>query len=84
MRCRLDITIHWLGELVVGFAAISPSGQMRLVNDQGQIIGQVENLPSPRAIAFHPPYQIWLASEQSGSPQLYRIDIRELGLDIIF
>jgi len=84
MRCRLDITIHWLGELVVGFAAISPSGQMRLVNDQGQIIGQVENLPSPRAIAFHPPYQIWLASEQNGSPQLHRIDIRELGLDIIF
>ncbi|MGD1932538.1 MAG: serine/threonine-protein kinase [Leptolyngbyaceae cyanobacterium] len=84
IRCRLDIMFEWLGELVTGFVAISTTGQMRLVNFQGQVIGQVTNLPIPRAIAFQAPYHIWLTSEQSGKPQLHRLDIRELNLDIVF
>ena len=84
IRCRLDIVFDWLGELVTGFVAISATGQMQLVNFQGQIIGQVTNLPIPRAIAFQAPYHIWLTSEQSGKPQLHRLDIRELNLDIVF
>ena len=84
IRCRLDIMFDWLGELVTGLVAISATGQMRLVNFQGQIIGQVTNLPIPRAIAFQAPYHIWLTSEQSGKSQLHRLDIRELNLDIVF
>lgn len=84
MRCRLDITPTWLGELVTGYVAISQAGQMRLVNLQGQLIGQVNNMPAPRAVAFQPPHQIWLVSSQKNAPQLHCIDIRELGLDIIF
>lgn len=84
MRCRLDITADWIGELVTGFAVISQTGQLRLVNYQGQMIGQVNDLPTPQAIAFHPPYCIWLTSPQEQTSQLHCIDIRHLGLDIVF
>lgn len=84
LRCRLDITAQWLGELVTGYVAISQTGKMRFVNYQGQLIGQVDGLPPPSAIAFQPPHQIWLATVQPEKSHLHCIDIRELGLDIIF
>lgn len=84
MRCRLDITADWLGELVTGYVAISSIGQMVLINWQGQMIGRVDNLPTPSAIAFQPPYHVWLASRSDGNHQVHAVDIRDLNLDIIF
>lgn len=84
MRCRLDIEAVWLGELVVGFVGISQAGQLRIVNFQGQLIGHLDHLPRPSAIAFQPPYHLWLATSQGRSPRLHYIDIRKLDLDIIF
>ncbi|MGF1459392.1 MAG: serine/threonine-protein kinase [Leptolyngbyaceae cyanobacterium] len=84
MRCRLDITADWVGELATGFVLISHSGQMRLLNYQGQLIGRVDDLPSPQAVLFHPPHHIWLLSQSAEQAEIYRIDIRQLNLDIIF
>ena len=84
MRCRLNIVALWLGELIIGFVGISATGQLRIVNFQGQLIGQIDHLPAPTAIAFHPPYHLWLATNQGDVPQLHCIDIRKLELDIIF
>lgn len=84
IRCRLDIMAAWLGELVIGYVGISTAGQLRIANFQGQIIGQVDDLPPPTAITFHPPYHIWLATNQDKSPRLHCIDIRKLDLDIVF
>lgn len=84
MRCRLDITVDWVGELALGFVVVSAKGQMRLINFYGQMIGKVEGLPPPSAIAFQPPYQVWLATPGNGQAQIYPIDIRNLDLDIVF
>lgn len=84
MRCRFGIQAQWLGELIVGYVGISNTGQLRMANFQGQLIGQVDGLPAPSAIAFHPPYHIWLATNQDHAPRLHHIDIRRLNLDIIF
>lgn len=83
-RCRLDITADWVGQLVIGIAAVSKDGRLRIINTQGQLIGQVDNLPVPQAIAFQPPYQVWLTSKQAAETRLYCIDIRNLDLDILF
>ncbi|MEL6381708.1 MAG: serine/threonine-protein kinase [Cyanobacteria bacterium J06626_18] len=84
MRCRLDIVVTWLGELVIGYAGISATGQLRIVNFQGHLIGQVDDLPMPTAVAFSPPHHIWLATNQDDEPRLHCIDIRDLALDIVF
>lgn len=83
MRCRLDVVTPWLGELALGYGCCSVEGRFRLVNPQGQLIGSVDRLPTPTAIAFQPPYHIWLATEEDG-PSLQVIDVRKLDLDIIF
>ncbi|MBE7383944.1 MAG: serine/threonine protein kinase [Leptolyngbya sp. SIO1E4] len=84
MRCRLEITADWLGELVIGRVGVSAAGQLQIANFQGQIIGRVDHLPPPTAISFHPPCSLWLATHQGNSPQLHHIDIRELDLEIVF
>lgn len=84
VRCRLDICPKWLGELIIGTVAISAAGQLQVVNFQGQIIGQVDHLPPPMAISFCYPYHIWLVAQEYNGPQLHRIDIRSLDLDIVF
>ncbi len=83
VRCRLDVATPWLGELALGYVGCSDQGQLRLVNGQGQLIGHVDGLPPPQAIAVHPPYHLWL-STQTPSPTLHAIDLRKLDLDIIF
>jgi serine/threonine protein kinase len=84
MRCRLDITADWAGELATGMVVISQDGGLRLLNNQGQMIGKIDGLPRPQAIAWAPPHAIWLMSESSATSQLHCIDIRQLGLDIVF
>ncbi|NER78522.1 MAG: serine/threonine protein kinase [Leptolyngbya sp. SIO1D8] len=83
-RCRLGITVDWLGELILGFVGISAAGQMRIVNFQGHLIAQVDHLPAPTAIAFHPPYHVWLTTHQRNTPRLHCIDVRKLDLEIVF
>ncbi len=82
-RCRLDMTVDWAGELVIGYCLVSRSGQMQFVNFQGQIIGRVTDLPEASAIAFQPPYHIWLATS-APEHTLHCIDIRDLALDVVF
>jgi serine/threonine-protein kinase len=84
IRCRLQMAADWIGELIVGYIAISRTGMLQAVNFQGQMIGQVVGLPSPTAIAFHPPYHIWLATDSGNKAQLFGLDIRTLDLDIVF
>jgi serine/threonine protein kinase len=84
MRCRLDIVPSWIGELVTGYVAISQQGEMRLINYYGQLIGQVNNLPSPVAVYFHPPHELWLVSQQQEGTCLHHIDLQSLDLDLIF
>lgn len=86
-RCRLDRTFPWLGELALGYVAISDAGHFRLINSDGQLIGQVNQFPIPTAIALQPPHHIWLAApgqNGAGNAALYAIDIRNLDLDVIF
>jgi serine/threonine-protein kinase len=83
LRCRLDVTTPWIGELEIGYAACSRQGELRIVNPQGQLIGSVNGLPHPQAIAFQYPYHLWVV-DSGDPPALHRIDIRDLDLDIIF
>ncbi|WP_160299599.1 serine/threonine-protein kinase [Leptolyngbya iicbica] len=84
MRCRLDIVPHWFGELVTGYVAISQKGEMRLINYYGQLIGQINDLPIPEAVCFHPPHGLWIVSQQGQDTCLHHIDLQALGLDLIF
>jgi len=84
MRCRLGAAADWIGELAIGYVTVSAAGHLRVVNFHGQLIGQVDYLPSPTAIAFQPPYHVWLATHQNQLPHLHCIDIRNLDLDIVF
>ncbi len=83
IRCRLEVPVDWVGELIVGYVVISRHGHLRLINGAGQILGQVDGLPPPCAIAFHPPYQIWLATNSAGNVAIHNLDIRHLDLDIV-
>jgi serine/threonine-protein kinase len=83
-RCRLDRPCQWLGELALGYGAISDAGHFRLINSEGQLIGQIDQFPIPTAIAWQPPYHIWLATQTETGSALQKIDIRDLALDIIF
>ncbi len=83
-RCRLDRAFRWLGELALGYGAISDAGHFRLVNDEGQLIGQVDQFPIPTAIAWQPPHHIWLTTAADQGSTLHGIDIRDLDLDVIF
>ncbi|MBF2036364.1 MAG: serine/threonine protein kinase [Leptolyngbyaceae cyanobacterium T60_A2020_046] len=84
VRCRLDIEPVWCGALIIGFACLSATGELRLVNEQGQVIGRVDGLPPARAIAAHAPYQMYLIPQLPNPPSVHSIDIRDLGLDIVF
>jgi serine/threonine protein kinase len=83
MRCRLDVPTPYLGELAIGYGTCSAMGQLRFVNVQGQSIGQIDDLPPLTAIAFQWPYHLWVASG-GDRPEIHVIDVRQLGLDIIF
>ncbi len=83
MRCRLDVATPWLGEMAIGYVACSDQGHLRFVNPNGQLVGRVDGLPAPTAMAFQAPYHLWLATHQA-APTLQVIDISTLGLDIIF
>lgn len=83
LRCRLDVPTPYLGELAIGYVACSDQGHLRFVNAQGQLIGRVDGLPCPAAIAVQFPHHIWLATA-GDRREIHAIDIQDLGLDIIF
>ena len=83
-RCRLDRPCGWLGELALGYGAVSDAGHFRLINGEGQLIGQVDQFPIPTAIAWQPPYHLCLATHTGEASALRSIDVRNLGLDLIF
>ena len=83
-RCRLERQFRWLGELALGYGAISDAGHFRLFNYEGQLIGQVDQFPIPTAIAWQPPYHLWLITAEDKGSALHQIDIRDLDLDVIF
>jgi serine/threonine-protein kinase len=84
MRCRLDHLFGWVGELVIGYAIASPTGELQMINYHGQAIGNIKGLPIPAEIAFQAPYHLWLTSNETQTPVLHHIDIRDLALDIVF
>ncbi|HEY9878514.1 MAG TPA: hypothetical protein V6D29_08660, partial [Leptolyngbyaceae cyanobacterium] len=83
-RYRLDIQPHWLLSTEAGYAAISLDGKLRLIDEEGQIVGQVDRLPRPSDVTLSSPTQLlWTVSEPAHS-RIYTVDLRMLGLDIIF
>lgn len=83
-RYRLDIQPRWLISTEAGYVAISLDGRLRLFSDEGQVIGQVDRLPKPSDVTLLSPTQLlWAVSEPAYS-RIYTVDLKMLGLDIIF
>jgi serine/threonine protein kinase len=83
-RYRLDIRPHWLISTAAGYAAISLDGRLRLISKEGQVMGQVDRLPRPSdVVALSPTQLLWAVSEGTYS-RIYTVDLKTLGLDIIF
>ncbi|HEY9763754.1 MAG TPA: serine/threonine-protein kinase [Trichocoleus sp.] len=83
-RYRLDIQPHWLICTEAGYIAISLDGRLRLISEEGQIVGQVDRLPKPSDVVLSSPTELlWAVSEPTYS-RVYTVDLKMLGLDIIF
>ncbi|MBD0337287.1 MAG: serine/threonine protein kinase [Cyanobacteria bacterium Co-bin13] len=83
-RYRLNIQPRWLISTGVGYAAISSDGKLRLVNEAGQVVGQIDRLPRPAHVALLSAFQLLWAVSEGAYSRIYTVDLKTLGLDVIF
>ncbi|MBD0269674.1 MAG: serine/threonine protein kinase [Cyanobacteria bacterium Co-bin8] len=83
-RYRLDIQPHWLIDTGAGYAAISLDGKLRLISEEGQVIGQIDRLPRPADVLPLSATQLLWAVSEGAYSRIYTVDLKTLGLDIIF
>ncbi len=84
VRYRADICPRWIFETAVGYGLLDTEGHLSLMNEEGQIINRVTDLPCPTAMAQQSPSQfIWSVPDGQQS-RLYVLDLAQLGLDLVF
>lgn len=84
VRYRADIQPRWIFETAVGYGLLDAEGHLSLMNEEGQIINRVTDLPCPNAIVQRSPTQfLWSVSDGDQS-RIYSLDLAQLGLDLVF
>ena len=84
VRYRADIQPRWIFETSVGYGLLDPEGHLSLMNEEGQIINRVTDLPCPTAMVQCSPSQFLWSVADGDQSRLYSLDLAELGLDLVF
>lgn len=84
LRYRLDIDSDWLFDTVAGYCLVNRQGQLRVIDAEGQILGRVKGLPQPSAIIQSSPDQLLWATSEARHSRIYTVNLKDLGLDVIF
>lgn len=83
-RIGLDLAPKYLVATRWGSLLMAMDGQIALLNTYGQMIGQINGPANPTAIAALSPYEFLIATWNQNHGSLYRIDLRQLDLDVVF
>ena len=83
-RYRIDIQPRWLFETAVGYGAVDAEGRCSLVNEEGEVINRMTNLPVPTAMAQMSPSKFLWGVSTPESDRIYTVDLANLGLDLVF
>lgn len=84
VRHRLPIVPSRLFCTAAGYGAINNTGDMVLLGTEGEILGLVRKLPAPTALAQVSPTQWLVGSRRGEGANITTLDLKELGLDILF
>lgn len=84
VRYRADICPRWIFETAVGYGLLDTEGHLSLMNEDGQIINRVFNLPCPTAMVQRSPSQFLWSVADGDNSRLYALDLAQLGLDLVF
>lgn len=84
VRYRADIQPRWIFETSVGYGLLDTEGHLSLMNEEGQIINRVTDLPCPTAMVQRSPSQFLWAVPDGDHSRLYSLDLARLGLDLVF
>ncbi|MEB3289882.1 MAG: serine/threonine-protein kinase [Leptolyngbya sp.] len=84
VRYRADIQPRWIFETAVGYGLLSEDGHLSLMNEEGQIINRVTQLPCPTAMVQRSPSQFLWSVPDGDASRLYSLDLAQLGLDLVF
>lgn len=83
-RIGLDITPKYVVATTWGSLLMAADGEIALLNDYGQLIGSIHGPAHPTAIAALSPYEFAIATWHQNHGCLYRVDLRQLDLEVIF
>lgn len=86
-RYRLDITPSLITALPWGCVVVSTSGQIRLIDWDGHIVGQFVGPTSPTALASFEQHGLLMATQSSSehpTGTLHHINLRTVDLDLLF
>ncbi|MFH7242200.1 MAG: serine/threonine-protein kinase [Spirulina sp.] len=84
VRYRADIHPQWIFETAVGYGLLDTEGHLSLMNEEGQIINRVTNLPCPTAMVQRSPTQFLWSTLDGDQSRIYSLDLAQLGLDLVF
>lgn len=83
-RIGLGLVPTLIAATVWGYAVMSQTGQIVLLDQYGQLIGTVDGPASPTALCFLAPHQLLIATWHEAQGYLYGVNLRELDLDLLF
>ena len=84
VRYQADIAPTWIFETAVGYGLLDRDGHLSLMNEDGQIINRIAQLPCPTAIAQLSPNQFLWSVPDGHHSHLYTLDLAHMGLDLVF
>jgi len=83
-RVGLVIVPHLVAATIWGYAVISHAGEIVLLDQYGQQVGQIAGPPAPTALTFLAPHQLVIATWEDTHGYLYVVNLRDLDLDLLF
>lgn len=83
-RVGLEIVPQLIMGTSWGYVLVSKSGELLLLNQYGQGMGRVDGPPNPTAIAPLSSYEFVLATWDGTQGTLYKVDLQQLELNVIF
>jgi len=84
VRYRADIQPRWMFETAVGYGLLDAEGHLSLINEEGQMINRVTQLPLPTAMIQRSPSQFLWSVPDGDASRLCSLDLAQLGLDLVF
>lgn len=84
MRLGVEIQPFLLAATSWGYVVVDPDGQILLLGEQGDRIERISGPKSPTAIAMPTPHTLLLSTWQQNYGSLYRVNLKQLDIDLLF